>query len=98
MTIENWITCVQERAKWKDVVGKANKMEGCRWEGEQNGRMSLGRPTKWKDVGGKANKMEGCRWEGQQNGRISLGRPKPPTKGSSAPDEEEAEYVIVIDH
>jgi len=42
--------------------------------------------------------MEGCRWEGQQNGRMSLGRPKPPTKGSSAPDEEEDEYVIVIDH
>ena len=25
----------------------------------------------------------------EQNGRMSLGRPKPPTKGGSAPDEEE---------
>ena len=34
----------------------------------------------------------------EQNGRISLGRPKPPTKGSSAPDEEEegVDFQIVL--
>ena len=29
----------------------------------------------------------------EQNGRMLLGRPKPPTKGSSAPDEEEEEKI-----
>ena len=32
----------------------------------------------------------------EQNGRMSLGRPKPPTKGGSAPDEEELSTAISI--
>ena len=30
----------------------------------------------------------------EQSGRMSLGRPKPPTKGGSAPDEEEEECIM----
>jgi len=28
MKIKNWITCVQDRAKWKDVVEKAKTSDG----------------------------------------------------------------------
>ena len=32
----------------------------------------------------------------EQNGGMSLGRPKPPTKGGSAPDEEEEVFIQVV--
>ena len=32
----------------------------------------------------------------EQIGRMSLGRPKPPTKGGSAPDEEEETPTLVV--